>query len=214
MFEWIKKHIIIFSIFLIFILIGVPFIINLLFKFNIGIELLCAEWSAGDLLVYYGSVLSFLGTVVLGALALYQNKIIKEQSDQRNMLLEQKELKKNMPKFSFANNGFSGRYANLSITIKNISDNNANDLVLYNIVILNKDNETVWKSKKNYRIDLIAPHEEKNIELTNDSIKDNSVFQMNLDCKDKYDNLHQYIIIGKEQKRDRYLVFEINELNC
>ena len=35
------------------LLMGIPFV---------------AEWSAGDALGYYGAILSFLGTVVLGAL--------------------------------------------------------------------------------------------------------------------------------------------------
>ena len=43
-----------------------------------------AEWSAGDALGYYGAVLSFLGTVILGALALYQNHIIKEEANKKN----------------------------------------------------------------------------------------------------------------------------------
>ena len=47
---------------------GVPFVINILFKINATTDILVAEWSAGDALGYYGAILSFLGTVVLGAL--------------------------------------------------------------------------------------------------------------------------------------------------
>ena len=70
-------------------LLGIPFIINVLFKIYSPIYLFEAEWSAGDALGYYGDVLAFMGTVVLGALALYQNHIIKRLElleDQYNKL--------------------------------------------------------------------------------------------------------------------------------
>ena len=94
MFEWIKKHKALFIIICVMIfvaLIGVPFAINLLFKVDTKINAFQAEWSAGDALGYYGSVLSFLGTVILGALALYQNHMIKEEADKKAALLEEKE---------------------------------------------------------------------------------------------------------------------------
>ena len=81
MFERIKKHkglcIIIICIAAFVVVIGVPFGINLLFKIQSNINIFEAEWTAGDALGYYGALLSFIGTVVLGALALYQNHIIK-----------------------------------------------------------------------------------------------------------------------------------------
>lgn len=36
------------------------------------------EWTAADTLVYYGAVLSFIGTVVLGALAFWQNEKVHD----------------------------------------------------------------------------------------------------------------------------------------
>lgn len=80
MLDWIKSHKILFvlsCIGVITMLFGIPFVINLLFKTPAVNELFQAEWDAGDALGYYGAVLSFIGTVVLGALALYQNHIIK-----------------------------------------------------------------------------------------------------------------------------------------
>ena len=49
-------------------------------------EAFVAEWDAGDALGYYGAILSFIGTVVLGALALYQNHIIKTEADKKLLL--------------------------------------------------------------------------------------------------------------------------------
>lgn len=71
MIDWFKKHRVLFALICVVILLllmGVPFVINILFKINATTDILVAEWSAGDALGYYGAILSFLGTVVLGAL--------------------------------------------------------------------------------------------------------------------------------------------------
>lgn len=60
----------------IFMLFGVPAIINELYKLNKGYITL---WGASEVLSFYGAVLSFIGTVALGALALWQNHLINNQ---------------------------------------------------------------------------------------------------------------------------------------
>ncbi|MGN0005394.1 MAG: hypothetical protein ACI37Z_05430 [Candidatus Gastranaerophilaceae bacterium] len=45
-------------------------IVHLLFKWYSGIDFLVAEWSAGDLLGYIGTALTFIGTIILSILAL------------------------------------------------------------------------------------------------------------------------------------------------
>jgi|GEM_PF-2744583 len=57
----------------ILVIVIIPLLINLSFKYSIGIEWLAAEWSAGDALGFYGSVLSFAGTIILAILALRIN---------------------------------------------------------------------------------------------------------------------------------------------
>lgn len=49
----------------------IPIIINELYKPSVGYVTL---WSAEDVLAFYGSYLSFIGTIVLGIAAIYQNK--------------------------------------------------------------------------------------------------------------------------------------------
>lgn len=93
MFEWIKKHKIFVVVLSFFIILGIPFLIHVLFKIHPKNDFWVAEWTAGDLLGYYGAILAFIGTVVLGMLALYQNHIIKVESDRRAELLEQRERK-------------------------------------------------------------------------------------------------------------------------
>lgn len=72
---------------LIVLVILVPFLINESYKTTLIPESskYITEWSAADVLAYYGAALSFLGTVVLGALAFWQNEKAQETN---NRLLE------------------------------------------------------------------------------------------------------------------------------
>lgn len=88
--EWIRKHKLFVMIILFCILVGGPLVIHCLFKIQLPekYSFFIAEWSAGELLQYYGGGLAFLGTVVLGALSLHQNEIIRQESDKRIELQE------------------------------------------------------------------------------------------------------------------------------
>ena len=84
MIDWFKKHRVLFALICVVILLllmGVPFVINILFKINATTDILVAEWSAGDALRYYGAILSFLGTVVLGALVICIGVVIVGAAD-------------------------------------------------------------------------------------------------------------------------------------
>lgn len=61
----------------------VPFAINELYKKGTGYVTL---WNAADVLAFYGSYLSFLGTVILGIVAIYQNKKAYKLNEQLQKL--------------------------------------------------------------------------------------------------------------------------------
>lgn len=198
MFEWIKKHKISFVLICISVfifLVGVPFIINLLFKFNSNISVLEAEWSAGDALGYYGAVLSFVGTVVLGALALYQNHIIKTDADKKAKLLEAQEKAENMPRFFMRLHGASGFCGKLQIAIMNVSNNIAYDINIYNIK-LEQGSNTIWEYKDTYGSPAINPqkHIEIQTQTPSQTDKDDVVFSAVMTCLDKYNDKHEYIL--------------------
>jgi hypothetical protein len=71
-------------IFLFFMCIGIPLIINEMYLNNKGY---ITVWDVKDVLVFYGTILSFIGTVFLGGLVLYQNerlnKINKNLTEQQ-----------------------------------------------------------------------------------------------------------------------------------
>ena len=62
-------------------LLSIPFIINGAYLNGTGDGSVNTVFSASDLILFYGSFLAFLGTVALGALALWQNKIANKQNE-------------------------------------------------------------------------------------------------------------------------------------
>lgn len=79
-----KKKSIFIIICVIFFSLLIPLLINILFKFNLKIWWLESEWSAGDALSFYGQFLSFIGTIVLGIISVWQTK--KANSISRQLL--------------------------------------------------------------------------------------------------------------------------------
>lgn len=213
MFKWIKKYRIFVTLLSLIIIFGIPFLIHVLFKIHPKNDFWVAEWTAGDLLGYYGAILAFIGTVVLGMLALYQNHIIKIESDKRAELLEQRERECNMPKFSASCWQCNGFTSNLKFSIKNISENSASDIVVQNIKIVKPDNTVFWNAEHAYKKDALISTEEMKIELSNSSIReDGYTFLMEMTCRDKFNELHRYIIKGNHEKVDTFPKFKITEI--
>lgn len=74
MLNWISGHKIL-TAFICCSMIFLPIlIIHVLFKIRTGIYWIEAEWEAGEVLGYFGDVLSFVGTIILGAIAIFQTE--------------------------------------------------------------------------------------------------------------------------------------------
>lgn len=64
-------------------------IVHLLFKWKTGVDFFEAEWSAGELLEYIGTILTFISTIILSVLALHSSnkanklseKVIENEQD-------------------------------------------------------------------------------------------------------------------------------------
>ena len=73
--KWYKRWWIwLIAMLIIAVFISIPFIINEAYKADTGYVTL---WDASDMLGFYGSILSFLGSTVLGIVALVQNDKIR-----------------------------------------------------------------------------------------------------------------------------------------
>ena len=90
------------------------FLVHILFKFDSSVSLLTAEWSAGDVLAYIAGFEAFIGTVSLGALALWQNQQINKQH-----------LESMAPAFSMSLISVKGL---LFLTIENTGENAAKEI--------------------------------------------------------------------------------------
>ena len=199
MIDWFKKHRVLFALICVVILLllmGVPFVINILFKINATTDILVAEWSAGDALGYYGAILSFLGTVVLGALALYQNHIIKTEADKKTALAEEQERAENMPRFFLRFQCASGFCGSLKFAVMNVSNNIAYTVDVYDIKIKG-GSKTIWESDDTYGAPVINPQKEMTIQTKSPATNETGEFTLfaTMSCMDKYDGKHEYILI-------------------
>ena len=76
---WLQKNKVCMALLALFVFIVPLAVVHFLFKFDSGVEWIRAEWSAGETLAYIAGFLAFIGTVSLGALALWQNRQIHGQ---------------------------------------------------------------------------------------------------------------------------------------
>ena len=214
MFDWIKSHKILIIFLFLLIIGGVPFLIHILFKIHLKTNFWVAEWEAGNLLEYYGTILSFTSTVILSILSLYQNHVIKEVADKRSKLLEQREHENNMPKFIAYAIRRNGKTSNLSFTVKNISENFARDVRIEDVKILKPDNTVFWSTKKTYCFMFLNSSNAFTVDLDNPPINEEGhMFLMEMSCYDKYGKLHYYYIKGILKKVDDAPQFNISEFS-
>ena len=69
------------AVFIIGLLGVLPFIISWIYSQEAPSDFFVTRFDASDFLVYYASALSFLGTLILGVLTLFQNKRSQEKTD-------------------------------------------------------------------------------------------------------------------------------------
>ena len=214
--KWIKKHIRLFiasciAVFL--LLLGVPFAINLLFKIPATSEVFRAEWDAGDALGYYGAVLSFIGTVVLGILALYQNHIIKADADKQSEKWAERERIENMPRFVFKLASAGGYCENITLSVLNTSPNSAYDIRIYDLKLMNENN-VLWSRDRSYIFHSINAHEEIRFGFKAPPVVDKKdiLIKARMVCKDKFNVPYEYILKMECYHPNRYENAEITEV--
>lgn len=185
LFKWIKNHKKMVAGIMVIIIVIVPFLINILFKYKAPIKLLEAEWDASDMLGYYGAVLGFLSTTLLSMLAIWQNEKIRQMEEA-----------KEAPALLCQNSGCSGNYGNLSISLVNANSNS----MIYQInpiefKIVNESGAVVSSDDKG-AIDkkwLGGNEQIANIKFKNKSIyEDNLWIIFKIKCLDLYQKEHVY----------------------
>lgn len=85
--KWMKKYKKIIVILLVFLLVGIPCSIHILYKIHIPVEFFDRIIPAGDLLNYIGSILTFIGTIAV-SVSIY----LADQKKEKELDLENKKL--------------------------------------------------------------------------------------------------------------------------
>lgn len=146
------------------VIICLPLIIDKIFYLTPPFDLLYVHYESSDILVYYSSIFSFLGTIILGALTLRQNKIAQDKSDEVNrlqlelqkksMAMAEEEYKKNphtkpsFPKFEVELKGYSRYYQNASFTIKNVCSSIVSSLTVLSVSAYDSNETLIGESSK------------------------------------------------------------------
>jgi hypothetical protein len=158
--NWVKKHRIA-SIIIIAVLITFlpPLIIHVLYWLGLNHPIISTHYSAVDLLSYWGSFFSAIGTIALGLLALWQNHTLSKQTDAAQKRLEELELNKIKPKMNL-------KFRLLSDTITYLLYNRGNGTA-FSIIIndyyndeyvdyvhLRIDNKEISELKQNNEVEL------------------------------------------------------------
>lgn len=90
---------------LIFVIIGVPISINIAYFLGNRFGGVIVYFSAGELLSFYGSLLAFIGSISIGAIALWQTDNIRKKEEEYRKEEEEyrkeTEYKEYMPNFSY-----------------------------------------------------------------------------------------------------------------
>lgn len=136
-----------------------PLIINYIYYLEAPAEFFVTDLDVADFVVYYASALSFLGTLILGMLTLYQNKRAQDKTDEinklqlelqkRSMDLAEKqysqEISATIPKFDVSISSYSGHYLNPRIKVRNVSSMLISDLTFISSFVKSSQGETLRK---------------------------------------------------------------------
>lgn len=213
MFEWIKKHKVLVGIIMVVIIFVIPFLIHCAFKIYINDFWSTDEWNAGDILQFYGSMLVFIGTVSLGVLSLHQNQIIKEESDKRIKLQEERKREMEKPIFRVKLHNTSDFNSKMEVQIENITDNDAFEVFFYPVQIRNSEKQVLWKKQGAIRIDAILGKEVYILKLLNGGLKEDKVsIMIEMKCNDKYGGERKYNIYAFCETKATKPYFFIKEI--
>lgn len=216
-----KKNIVLCILFVLAVcifLVLLPLVINHIYHMKAPLEFFVTDLKVADYVVYYASALSFLGSLILGILTLYQNKLAQEKTDEINKLqLEmqkrsmelaerqyQKETETLIPKFNISILSYSGHYLNPRIKIKNVSSMLISDLTFISSYVKD-DQENIIRKVTEHKIKnrSLPSNEETIIDLkmlnlskrTGDreyQYYKNVVFVLEFSCEDEKYNKHYF----------------------
>jgi len=194
-----------------------PFIADWLYSQKPPIQFFDVTIECGDILNYYGAFLSFLATVILGCIAVYQTYNSQKKSDEINHLqltIMQRELSlaekqheqeefdaeiRQKPKFEIKIVGYSGNYHNVKLSVKNVSAYMVTEIHFIEFLVLKNDGEqlsSVEKYKMKHRSlaigveDIIQVETPNMYNLAEKRVWNDIEFVFKFSCEDDKGNRH------------------------
>ncbi|HAZ36956.1 MAG TPA: hypothetical protein DEF85_06350 [Clostridiaceae bacterium] len=176
MFEWIKNHrvisIVIMILLFLFFIIVMPLILNWIYYLDAPCNFFTVGYDISDILGYYGAILTFIGTISLGIITVYQNYVSQKKTDEINKLTlelqkrsmamaeqnyereKQHGINKNTPKFELVSSGCNGNYTNLEATLKNVSDFTVSGIKSVSFEVFDESNNTIVTTSNKVKSDM------------------------------------------------------------
>lgn len=186
MIEKIKKHKALICIGVLFLIVGVPLIIHLLFKIDTNILFFQAEWTAGDVLQYYASILAIIPTTLLSIVALHYTISSKIDDDKWKKKVSLSITSNKNISFYFVKRGSLCCY--IGIEFENKGENYPEAALLRNISI-SKD--------KNYEKLEIPSYRKSYCKVIN---KSPNIYELNIFIDECPNDVYDDEIIDKEIK--------------
>ena len=129
---------------LVAICLATPVFINIAFQHVAPVGTLEARWTPGALLGYAGGAFSCLGTVFLGCLTLHQNRLLRDETNRRIEVEEERSRLAFRPAFNIKFRERTGD--RIGFTLQNVSPSFARNIVISEIVGIDDKEQTKWKS--------------------------------------------------------------------
>ncbi len=100
----------------------------------------------------------------------------------------------------------------MKVKIENISDNVANEILVYKICVV-KDKNVIWKYPNAVKYDVIKANDELEVELKTEEIQEDKVsIQFDFRCNDKYGEEHKYHVYSFCESNSSTPYFSIKEI--
>lgn len=135
--KWIMEHKKLILALVILVIFLPMIVIHILFKIQSNCYWIQSEWEPGDILGYFGSVLSFIGTIVLGYVAITQT----ERANQLNCELLKIEKNRIKPRVNILSEQLYKIYFEEEMNRKLLEIDRSNDIVI-DLLYCNREHRT------------------------------------------------------------------------
>jgi len=165
--------------------------------------------SSSDVLSYWGSFITAIGTISLSIVAVWQNQLLNKKSKEFQVLLRNQEMKANEPRLKCTKVEYApdSRVINPTIldtlnlyivTISNISDNSASNIHIEDSYLFYaKDNKTVKLKPETESIHYLERYKNSKFAfLYTLSLPNDSELIFNIYYDDKYGGVHKQHVMA------------------